>query len=116
MGNLRTKQAQEVYKKFVDNGGLGGGCKLCEKEVLSSFTYWKILENDFPYDKIADIHHMIVPIRHVTEPELSQDELNEFVQIKKDILHNKYEFIIEATHLKKSIPEHFHLHLIVAND
>ncbi len=70
--------------------------------------------NDFPYDLIAQTHHMLVSNRHVTEPELSGEELDEFKKIKESVIHKEYDYLIEATHNKKSIPGHFHIHLIIA--
>jgi diadenosine tetraphosphate (Ap4A) HIT family hydrolase len=85
---------------------------LCEKVSIQSFTYWKITENSFPYDQIAKTHHMLVPLRHVIEDELSKDELAEFKTIKAEHV-SEYDWIIEATAKNKSIPNHFHLHFIV---
>ena len=75
-----------------------------------------MINNTFPYDRIAETHHMIIPNSHVTEEGLSDEVKREFKKIKDEYIHKNYEYIIEATHKKKSIPEHFHLHLIVAKD
>lgn len=114
MGHLRTKKSQATYFAYVAAGGLMGGCRLCEKKPIKSFTHWKIVENPFPYDKIAATHHMIVPKRHVQERKLSKKEMLDFQHIKDTYLHKTYEFIIESTYRKKSIPDHLHLHLILA--
>ena len=47
-----------------------------------SFGYWKIVTNAFPYDLIAGRHDMILPLRHVTENELTEEELVELKEIK----------------------------------
>ncbi len=114
MGELRTKEGQARYEEYKAAGGLAGGCKLCEAPPLKVFKYWALVKNNFPYDKIAEVHDMLIPKRHVTEEELSQEEWHEFQQIKDEYIHKEYEFMIEATHRKKSIPAHFHLHLLVA--
>ena len=75
---------------------------------------WRIIPNDFPYTRIAALHHMVVPKRHVKEDELSQEEWMEYNQLKHSYINDNYEFIIEPTNRKKSIPAHFHIHLIVA--
>ena len=111
MSTLRTKQSEEEYQKNKDII-----CPLCERESIHKFKYSKIIQNNFPYDKIAKIHHMIVPFRHVTENELTGDELVEFNEIKQKYLYPEYEYLIESSMKKKSIPEHFHLHLIVSKD
>lgn len=56
---------------------------------------------------------MVVPKRHVIEIGLSSDELHELQQLKMSYINQTYEFIIEPTAKLKTIPEHFHLHLVV---
>jgi diadenosine tetraphosphate (Ap4A) HIT family hydrolase len=114
MGELRTDKGQAVYDDYKAKGGLDDGCRLCEAKPLKSFKHWLIIKNQFPYDKIASVHDMIIPKRHVAEREISSEERAEYQKIKDDFLHKEYEFMIEATHRKKTIPGHFHIHLIVA--
>ena len=116
MNSFRTPQNQTEYKELRKTQKEEGHCALCEKPPMKEYEYWKIIKNDFPYDRIAKTHNMIVSIRHASDDELNQEELNELKEIKKEILHSDYEFIIETTYLKKSIPEHFHLHLIISKD
>jgi hypothetical protein len=52
-------------------------------------------------------------IRHVVEDELNQEEIGELKEIKNTTLSVEYEYIILATHKKKLISKHFHLHIIV---
>ena len=116
MGTLRTPGSEANYKKLIAEGILSNGCALCRAESIKEFQYWKIIHNDFPYDRIAKIHHMIVPKRHIPDADLTSSEKEEFEAIKNDYLHKEYEYIIEATYKNKSIPGHAHLHLIVAKD
>ncbi len=114
MSSLRTIESENVFQEYRKTHPQNDGCIICERQGLKDFKFWKIIPNDFPYDKIAETHHMIVPLRHVTEDGLNVEELKELKEIKDTVLHTEYEYIIEATYKKKSIPEHFHLHLIVA--
>jgi hypothetical protein len=57
---------------------------------------------------------MIVPLRHVGEDELSEEEKAELLAIKKSYINEHYDYSLEAT--GKSIPNHFHLHLIVTKE
>jgi hypothetical protein len=109
---LRTAKTQQRYNAYQKAGGLTNGCGLCEKQPLKKFKYWRIVENIFPYDRIAKVHHMVIPKRHVPEEKLSGVELKELRKIKESYIHKNYDFIIEATYRMKSIPAHFHLHLI----
>ena len=111
---LRTPKTEDKYLKITESRKNSKFCSLCkEKKILKYFKHWKIIKNNFPYDKIAKTHHMILPFRHVRGKELSKKELEEFKNIKKSYINNgKYHFIMEATKKYKTIPDHFHLHLI----
>ncbi len=90
------------------------GCGLCNDKIIKQFKFWKIINNKFPYDKIAKEHHMLIPIRHCKEEDLSKEELDELKEIKKGYINDyAYNYILESTNKVKSIPEHFHLHLLV---
>ncbi len=102
------------YQEYQRANPSNDSCALCSKEPLVTYTHWKIIDNAFPYDLIAKDHHMMVPIRHTKESGLTDAELLEFTQIKTDFINSKYDYIIEATPQNKSIPGHFHLHLIIA--
>jgi hypothetical protein len=112
MRYLRTQEIQEKYRKHMELNR-GGPCPLCEAKALKEFQYWKIINNEFPYDRIAQVHHMIIPLRHVEEQHLNDEEVDEYLRIKNEYLFAEYECIIEASGTMKSIPEHHHLHLII---
>lgn len=116
MGSLRTQETKERYGKLLASGVLEHGCVLCKMEPIKEFKHWKIIKNDFPYDKIAKTHHMIIPVRCVEESGLTDEELKELKEIKHNYLFPTYEWILEATEKKKSVPGHFHLHLIISKD
>lgn len=114
MSSFRTKETQERYNKEKNDFPAEITCPLCGAEPIKKFNHWKIVENKFPYDRIADIHHMLVPLNHVNELEISNELIEEMKQIKKDILHHEYEVIFESTNKFKSVPGHHHLHLLVS--
>ena len=117
MGILRTKRAQQKYLKLITEGFLENGCNLCKKvSFIKEFKHWRIIENKFPYDRIAKVNHMIIPKRHITEKKLNNLEKKEFEIIKSGYVAKKYEFLIECTNKRKSIPGHFHIHLIIVKD
>lgn len=113
MASLRSSEMVNKYNEHQKTGVLARGCPLCDTEPLKIFKYWKIIENDFPYDLIAKTHHMIVPIRHEAEKDLTEEELAELGEIKENYINQGYDYIIEPTVKNKSIPGHFHLHLII---
>jgi hypothetical protein len=57
---------------------------------------------------------MIVPLRHTKERGLNAEELDELLQIKEEVLNSEYDYLIEAALKNRSIPEHFHLHLVIS--
>lgn len=109
--HLRTEGTAKKYLAYRATGALETGCPLCSGHSISTFKFWKIILNDFPYDRIAETHHMIIPLRHVNELELTKEEKDEFYKIKYLKLQ-EYDLIVEAAQRNKSIPTHFHLHLI----
>ena len=116
MSTLRTQETKAIYDAYIAQGGLEDACVLCTSDVLKSFTYWKIIANRFPYDRIAKVHDMILPLRHVTENDLTEAERDELHSIKTAYLNEHYDVFLEASSRLKTVPAHFHLHLIVLKD
>lgn len=114
MGTLRTRETEAHYTKLKAEGVLSHGCTLCLSPSIKEFGEWRIVENRFPYDLIADTHHMILPRRHATWEELTESELKEYEEIKDTYMQETYEFFIEPVNRQRSIPDHWHLHLITA--
>lgn len=112
---LRSSETADKYSAHRKSGAMDNGCVLCTAPIIADFSYWKIIPNKFPYDLLAKEHHMLIPKRHSVEKELSNDEYQELLLIKERHF-GKYDYTIEATNKAKSIPEHFHLHLIVAKN
>jgi len=115
MANLRTPQMAQRYKNHRANNKDTTECVLCNAAPLEVFAYWKVVDNDFPYDRIAQTHHMILPLRHVREEGFTKDEQDELFAIKRDRLQ-EYDYIQEGTQKTLSVPEHFHLHLLVGKE
>jgi len=117
MRTLRTEASQQRYDAAMAMRPEGSPCPLCVAEPLREFEHWKIIPNDYPYDRVADVHHMLVSLRHVPEGELSAEEMRELREIKLEAhLSDDYDCIIEAAEGRQSIPAHFHLHLVKITD
>ena len=116
MGSLRKRISDEKYDEYQANGGLTGECPLCTAPVIKEFEHFKIITNIFPYDKVAEVNDMIITKRHVAERGLNNAEQEELTEVKHGYVADNYEYIIESTHHTKSIPHHFHLHLIVVRE
>lgn len=114
---MRTKEMEERYREYQKTTDFSTLCNLCHKTItVEEFKFWKITNNLFPWDKIAEIQHMAMPKRHVTFNELNEEEKREYENIKLGYIEENYDIIAEATNKKKSIPGHFHLHLINVKD
>jgi len=85
---------------------------MCEAETIKEFTHWRIIENKYPYDAVAQTHHMLLPTRHCLESELTAEEIKELLEVKLSALDTTYTFIFEALPREKSVPGHHHLHLL----
>lgn len=111
---LRTRETQEHYEKVMRERASSpqAACPLCFVESVREFTFWRIVPNAFPYDRIARVHHMAVPKRHAQWADLTADELDEFDRLRKNELDGAYTYFVEASTSFKSIPAHFHMHLI----
>ena len=103
----------QKYQDLIASGALEGHCALCDAKPLKTFTLWKLIDNDFPYDLVATTHHMLVPLRHASDSEVTKEEWIEYQQIKQSFVQPEYEYILEATNKRKSIPAHFHVHLLI---
>lgn len=112
--NWRTEETHALYMARIDAGDLDEVCRLCEAPTLHMLTHWRIVENKYPYDRVAAVHHMIIPMRHTSGNDLTEEELTELDELKRGHLNEHYEFVVEALPRTKSIPGHFHLHLITS--
>lgn len=110
--DLRSAKTKNKYKKYLMNNKKIN-CIYCDRELfVCEFKYWIILENRFPYDKIAETCHMLAPKRHVArEDDLNEDEKEELLKIKKEKVAF-YDIIMQSTVSATSRPDHFHLHLL----
>lgn len=116
MKSLRTKQTEERYERVMRERQSDTECPLCSASAVRDFAFWKIVENAYPYDLIAGVHHLLVPRRHIRDGELSEEERVELREIKNDHVDGKYHYLLEPVSKLKSIPDHHHLHLIILKD
>lgn len=109
---FRSPETAAAYRDFRDSGAMDTECPLCNGVAVEQFTHWRVMENRFPYDRIAEKHMILLPERHVTEMQLTPEEREELIVIKAGYAQ-QYDYILEVATRSKSIPHHFHLHLII---
>ncbi len=110
----RTEAMHKKYEQERTETVLDGTCPLCSTPTHLEFKYWRIVENTYPYDAVASKHHMLLTKRHLSaDRDLTKEETDELIELKESVLDELYTFIMEALPRNKSIPGHYHLHLIV---
>ena len=111
--SFRSQEGHEKYEEYKRQLPPNPPCPYCERtDVVHTFRLWKILVALYPYDLIASTHDLLMPIRHITEDRLTDEEREELIEIKHTYLKEHYQYILEPTVTRKTIPDHFHLHLI----
>ncbi len=92
--SLRLPEVEEAYRAHRKSQPEDAGCPLCSDEpALHIFNHWRIVINAFPYGKFAEVHHMLIPLRHVDERGLTQEEKEELVEIKHTHLADTYQYL-----------------------
>ncbi|MCI5051126.1 MAG: GIG1 family protein [Candidatus Pacebacteria bacterium] len=85
-----------------------------EGSIIQEFNHWFIMKNDFPYDAVADIHHMIVTKREVpfNWNLLTEEEIDEFQTLRENYLADNYDVIYENLPSGQTQPGWFHINLL----
>ncbi|MEX2052422.1 MAG: hypothetical protein WD991_01860 [Candidatus Paceibacterota bacterium] len=109
---FRSKELNDKYLGLIKDGFHDSGCNLCKAPSIKEWDHWRVIDNLFPYDLIAKTHHMLIPKKHAVEEELTGEELAELKKLKQGHINENYGWIMEAVPKIKSVPSHFHLHLI----
>ncbi|MEK7118211.1 MAG: hypothetical protein AAB869_01230 [Patescibacteria group bacterium] len=112
--SLRKPETEARYEEHKRNKK-PGDCYLCRAVALKEFQFWRLLPNEYPYNRITKTHHLISLRRHADENGLTVPEYNELYSIKHN-LRNDYDMLFENTLKRKSIREHFHIHAIEIAD
>ncbi len=86
-----------------------------EEPPVTEFKHWVIVENQFPYDAIATVSHMLATKRTVPLDWkfLNEEEVQEFSELQETYLNEHYDVLWENLPKGQTIPGHFHLHLLV---
>ena len=112
----RSWRSEETHNLYAADRALNVSsdkCPLCTAESVKEYIHWRIIPNKYPYDATTSTHRMIVPKEHVVETGVSLEALQELKSLKMTDLNDEYAFIMEVLPKNKSIPGHFHLHLLV---
>ncbi len=107
----RYNQNQAQYTNFSETKDY----REDEERVIRQYTHWYIIPNLFPYDKVAQVHDMLVPKRVFAKlSECNRVEWEEYKTILNQLEEEKYyDAIMENFSKHRSICKHLHLHLII---
>lgn len=90
-------------------------CFFCDDaEIIRDWRHWYITPNRFPYDTVAEIHHLLAPFNHVAgHEEMTREVQRELKMILLTLNEERfYDCRMENFSVGKSQPQHYHLHLI----
>ena len=112
---LRTEETENRYRLAKANNK-STDCRLCSIESALNFprlNLWRIITNEYPYDKIAEASWMLVSGRHVSSWEaLTEDERSEYYEFRKVAGGYGINIFMWSTSVTQSIPMHYHEHLL----
>ncbi len=114
---MRSKKTMKKYFDYLNNIKDVKNEKPfsdIEDRAIKKFKYWIIVENNFPYDAIAEISHLLFTRREVAFnwKLLTKDEREELIEIKSEYLSKHYDTVFENLPSIQSAPGHFHLQLL----
>lgn len=110
--SLRTPTTKIAYQAALAAGKMFDSTRATH---LEEWTYWMLVENEYPYDLIASKHHLLVPYRPVkSRDELLYMEESELRNILRAVTPN-YDAYLENFPRHQSVQSHFHIHLLVFN-
>lgn len=112
---LRSGEVLERYKKHRKS--LGAGLKVVDLASLPSileWKFWRMVANEFPYDKIAERHCMLIPDRKFAlEQDMTLEERIDLNDIKAYFQKTQeFDCIMENIMHMRTVPGHYHLHVL----
>lgn len=110
---LRSEETATAYERAQRAQSANDGCRLCrDPDAIAEYKYWRLMPNLFPYDRLFSKSDMLVLRRHSDEYGLREDERAELLQLKCGVLVDEYDALLEQLPKQRSIPHHFHVHLV----
>lgn len=78
---------------------------------VKDYRLWRVIENNYPYDVIVDVHHMLIPRRQFAhEWDMLEAEREELEWIKsRDLM--QYDVIMLNLPHNRTVPGWLHYHL-----
>jgi len=105
---MRTKETEEEYQLAKKNGDIEN---LTEVEPKFKWTYWNLISNKFPHDKINTNHDIIVLKRECDLWELTNYEIYELFREILPFLDKHYDYLKLNFESMRSVNNVPHLHV-----
>ena len=107
---LRTKKGQQIYVDYLKNE-YDNVCIFCKRDLLiEEFKYWVLVKNRFPYSNVFKNHRMLASKAHVTN--YNELEAEAKLELEELLAELDYDMCIINKKNKRSIPLHYHRHLV----
>lgn len=113
IGLLRTAETEARYEADLKAGKTRD---LMDVPAIMDFKYFKVIKNHYPHDKIAKVHHLLIPKRRFQHwHQMKRRERKEFKMID-EVLSRHYHCIKRNYPALISVPELVHWHLYVLKE
>lgn len=113
---VRTDATMHRYHDVMKAREGSDVCVLCAVPSLVEYEYWRIVDNEYPYDRIASTHHLLMPKRCCDDNDLTVAEHAELIALRDTVLNDQYDCMVVNMPKYTSVKQHFHYHLIVLKE
>lgn len=106
---LRHDTTENAYRVAQENHTVPG---LEAEPSLREWKHWRLIDNRFPYDRVFQEHHMLVPRRRVAQySDFTMPELMELDKIIREFCEVNYDALLLNMISGRSVLDMFHLHV-----
>lgn len=112
MGQIDVFRSDECVKRYREHRAKIKDADLTKLPQVERWGHWILVKNEYPYDRIAQKHCLLVPLRSFAEDEeMNGAERKELFMIKKWFARNKsFDILCESLPHDRSVPGVYHLH------
>lgn len=114
---MRERKTVQRYRDDMRNRPKPSeACALCaipECDDFPHLKYWRVMRNQYPYDKVAETSWVLMPRRCVSEwGQLTSKERREYREFRLIAGDYGVNFFMWSTPVTQSVPTHYHEHLL----
>lgn len=113
---LRTPETHHLYETHRNTYQAQTMLSDWKSRIVEEFTHWVLIKNNFPWDKIANEHYLLIPKRMFGLAEdMNSLEKQELEKIKTKF-YTTYDMIIENMRSLRSVAHHYHVHVLILKE